>query len=89
MVARTCDELTGFIVAVALVRPDKQLDTVSLHSIMKKWKTKEFAKPVDRSQIALCEEKLGISLNEFIEITLKQCRSTTKSWGFSIANVVY
>jgi putative nucleotidyltransferase with HDIG domain len=67
----TCDELTGFIVAVALVRPDKQLATVSLHSVMKKWKTKEFAKAVDRSQIAQCEEKLGTPLNEFIEITLK------------------
>ncbi|HUD20236.1 MAG TPA: HD domain-containing protein [Patescibacteria group bacterium] len=77
----TCDELTGFIVAVALVRPDKQLDTVSLHSIMKKWKTKEFAKPVDRSQIALCEEKLGISLNEFIEITLKTMQEHHEELG--------
>ena len=67
----TVDELTGFIVAVALVRPDKKLETVELSSIMKKWKTKEFAKPVDRSQIAQCEEKLGIPLDEFISITLE------------------
>jgi putative nucleotidyltransferase with HDIG domain len=66
----TCDELTGFIVAVALVRPDKKLETVTMHSVMKKWKTKEFAKPVDRTQIAQCEEKLGISLADFIATTL-------------------
>lgn len=67
----TVDELTGFIVAVALVRPDKKLETVELSSIMKKWKTKEFAKPVDREHISQCEEKLGIPLPEFIEITLR------------------
>lgn len=67
----TVDELTGFIVAVALVRPDKKLETVNLHSVLKKWKNKEFAAAVDRAQIAQCEEKLGIPLNDFIEITLQ------------------
>ncbi|MEK9143347.1 MAG: HD domain-containing protein [Patescibacteria group bacterium] len=67
----TVDELTGFIVAVALVRPDKKLESVGIDSIMKKWKTKEFAKAVDRAQIAQCEEKLGIPLAEFIGITLQ------------------
>lgn len=66
----TVDELTGFIVAVTLVRPDKKLESVGIDSIMKKWKTKEFAKAVDRDQIAQCEEKLKIPLNEFIQITL-------------------
>jgi putative nucleotidyltransferase with HDIG domain len=77
----TVDELTGFIVAVALVRPDKKLETVSLHSVMKKWKTKEFAAAVDRSQIAQCEEKLGIPLNEFIEITLKAMQDHHEELG--------
>ena len=67
----TVDELTGFIVAVALVRPDKKLETVGVESVLKKWKTKEFAAAVDRSQIAQCEEKLGILLPEFVAITLK------------------
>ena len=66
----TVDELTGFIVAVALVRPEKKLETVSVESVMKKWKTKVFAKAVSRDQIAQCEEKLKIPLNEFIHITL-------------------
>lgn len=66
----TVDELTGFIVAVALVRPEKQLATVTVESIMKKWNKKEFAAAVDRKQIEQCEEKLGIPLPEFIAITL-------------------
>jgi putative nucleotidyltransferase with HDIG domain len=77
----TCDELTGFIVAVALVRPDKQLATVTLHSILKKWKTKEFAKAVDRMQITQCEEKLGIPLPEFIQITLSAMQQHHEELG--------
>ena len=77
----TVDELTGFIVAVALVRPDKKLESVELSSVLKKWKTKEFAKPVDRTQIAQCEEKLGTPLNEFIEITLKAMQEHHEELG--------
>jgi len=77
----TCDELTGFIVAVALVRPDKRLETVSVHSIMKKWKTKEFAKGVIREQIAQCEEKLGIPLNDFIQIALSSMQNIHEELG--------
>lgn len=77
----TVDELTGFIVAVALVRPDKKLETVEVKSVMNKWKTKEFAKAVDRAQIAQCEEKLGIPLNEFIQITLKAMQEHHEELG--------
>ncbi len=66
-----CDELTGFIVAVALTRPSKKLADVTVESIKKKWKEKSFAKGVDRSQIGMCEEKLGIKLDDFIQIALK------------------
>ena len=89
----TVDELTGFIVAVALVRPDppsheasegqvkSKLQSVEISSIMKKWKTKEFAKPVDRDHIAQCEEKLGIPLAEFIEITLHAMQANHEELG--------
>lgn len=66
----TCDELTGFIVAVALIRPEKNLASVTIESIMKKWKTKEFAKAVERTHIEQCEKELGIPLPEFITIAL-------------------
>lgn len=67
----TVDELTGFIVAVALVRPEKQLSAVTVEAVMKKWGQKSFAAAVEREQIAQCEEKLRIPLAEFIEITLR------------------
>lgn len=77
----TVDELTGFIVAVALMRPDKKLASVDLHSVLKKWKNAKFAAAVDRSQIAQCEEKLKIPLNEFIEITLKAMQEHHEELG--------
>jgi elongation factor P--beta-lysine ligase/predicted hydrolase (HD superfamily) len=66
----TVDELTGFIVAVTLIRPEKQLSSIDVDIVMKKWNQKAFAAAVDREQIAQCEEKLGIPLSEFIQITL-------------------
>lgn len=77
----TVDELTGFIVAVALMRPDKKLATVELSSIMKKWKNKAFAAAVEREQIAQCEEKLGIPLPEFISLTLKAMQEQHETLG--------
>lgn len=76
-----CDELTGFIVACTLVLPSKKLADLSVESILKKFPKKEFAKPVDRSQIALCEEKLGIPLPEFVEITLRAMQSISSEIG--------
>jgi predicted hydrolase (HD superfamily) len=77
----TCDELTGFIVAVALVRPDKALASVTVDSVMKKWKTKEFARAVDRSQIEQCETRLGIPLTDFIQITLSAMQRIHEELG--------
>lgn len=77
----TCDELTGFIVAVALTRPDKKLSSVSVDSVLKKWKTKEFAKAVDRAHIEQCKEKLGISLQEFISVALTAMQQESDQLG--------
>ncbi|OGM29641.1 hypothetical protein A2801_03420 [Candidatus Woesebacteria bacterium RIFCSPHIGHO2_01_FULL_41_10] len=65
-----CDELTGLIVAVALVKEDKKLASVTVDSILRKWKSKAFARGVNRGQIEQCEEHLDIPLPEFIEIAL-------------------
>jgi uncharacterized protein len=67
----SCDELTGLIVACALVRPDKSLGSVDVASVQKKWGQKSFAAGVNRSQIENCEKELGIPLPEFIGIALK------------------
>lgn len=89
----TVDELTGFIVAVALVRPDppsheasdgqgkSRLQSVTVDSVLKKWKMKAFAAAVEREQIAQCEEKLGISFPEFIQITLSAMQKNHEELG--------
>lgn len=77
----TCDELTGFIVAVALVRPEKKLAPVETSSVLKKFPATAFAKPVDREQIKMCEEKLGIPLEEFVEITLNAMKDVADDLG--------
>lgn len=76
----TCDELTGFIVACALVK-DKKLLSVTLDTIKKKWKQKAFAKGVERGQVEQCEEKLGIKLDEFIKIVLKSMQDESDRLG--------
>ena len=75
------DELTGFIVSVALVRPDKKLASVEVASVLKKWKNKDFAAAVDRSQIEQCQEKLGIKLPEFVEIVLEAMKGVASEIG--------
>src|SRR3989344_8101619 len=72
----TCDELTGLIVAVALVKPDKKLSSVDADSVLKKWRSSSFAAGVDRKQIELCEDRLGIPLREFIDIAISAMQST-------------
>lgn len=65
------DELTGLIVACALVQPDKKLSSVNIDSVLRKFKDKSFAAGASRDQIKTCEEELGIPLDEFITITLR------------------
>jgi uncharacterized protein len=65
-----CDELTGFIVAVALIMPSKKLEDVTVEGVLKRFKQKEFAKAVDRTQITQCEERLQIPVEKFVEISL-------------------
>ena len=58
-----CDEVTGLIIAVALVRPDKDLGGVKVSSVRKKWKDRSFAGGVDRDQVMVAAEDLGVPLD--------------------------
>jgi len=75
------DELTGFIIAVALVRPSKKLADVEVSSVKKKMKDKDFAAQVSRDQIRQCEGLLGIPLDEFVGITLDAMKSVSEQLG--------
>jgi predicted hydrolase (HD superfamily) len=60
------DELTGFVTAVALVRPNKSIFEVEPKSVRKKMKDKAFAAKVNREDIARGAERLEISLDDLI-----------------------
>lgn len=75
------DELTGFIIAVTLVRPSKKIADVEVSSVKKKLKDKAFAAQVDREQIGKCEELLGIPLEEFIGIVLQAMKGVAGEIG--------
>jgi uncharacterized protein len=76
-----CDELTGFIVAVALVMPSKKLADVTVDGVVKRFKQKEFARAVDRAQITQCEEKVGIKIEKFVEISLRAMQKDAELLG--------
>lgn len=63
------DELTGFIIAAALIRPTR-LEGMEVRSVMKKFKTKTFAATVDRDEVLKGSEMLGWELNELIEFII-------------------
>ncbi|MEQ1849207.1 MAG: lysine--tRNA ligase [Candidatus Peribacteraceae bacterium] len=75
------DELTGFIIAVTYVRPSKKIADVEVSSVKKKLKDKSFAAQVDREQIKKCEELLGITLDEMIDLTLSAMRGVAGELG--------
>ncbi len=75
------DELTGLIVACALVQPDKKLKSVSAESVLRKFKDKSFAAGASRDQIKTCETELAIPFEEFTSITLKSMQEKSEELG--------
>jgi putative nucleotidyltransferase with HDIG domain len=65
-----CDELTGFIVAVALVRPSRSVHDVDVASVRKKMKDKAFARPVDRGEMLRAADALDVPFDEHVAVVL-------------------
>ena len=61
--------------------PNKKLADVSVETILKKFKQKEFARAVDRSQITQCEEKVGVGVETFVSVTLKSMQENSDLLG--------
>lgn len=78
---RCADQLTGLIVAAALIHPEKKLSPLTPEFIQKRMNEKSFAKGADREPILQCEEKLGIPLPQFIAIILKAMQEIHKDLG--------
>ncbi|MGH7642188.1 MAG: HAD family hydrolase [Candidatus Dormibacteria bacterium] len=62
------DELTGFVIAVAMVQPGRDVSAVKSSSVRKKLKDKSFARSVLREDIALGSQELGLELEELVEL---------------------
>jgi putative nucleotidyltransferase with HDIG domain len=77
------DELTGLIIAVALVRPSKSILDVKPKSIRKKWKDKTFAAGVNRDEIEHAAQVLGVPLNEHIEFVLEAMKANAETLGLA------
>ena len=74
------ETITGMIVATALVYPDRKIASVKVKSITKRMKEKAFAASVNRDTIRECEA-LGLTLDEFVEISLGAMRGVAGRLG--------
>ncbi|MCX8061168.1 MAG: HDIG domain-containing protein [Anaerolineales bacterium] len=76
-----CDEITGLIIAVALVRPSRSLDDLEVSSVKKKWKDKAFAAGANRDEIERGAQELGIDLWEHVGNVILAMRRVSKELG--------
>ena len=61
-----CDEMSGFVTAVALVRPNRSLDEVDVAAVRKKMKDKGFARQVPRDQLTKGADEIGVPFDEHV-----------------------
>jgi putative nucleotidyltransferase with HDIG domain len=78
-----CDDITGLVVAVALVRPDKDIRNVKVKSIRKKWKDHRFAGGVNRAEVEAACEELGVTLEEHWAIVLEAMQGIAADIGLA------
>ncbi len=80
---RAVDELSGFVVAVTLVRPSKSINDVELSSVKKKMKDKAFARAVNREEIVHGAEQLGMPLDEVITNVIAALKADAARLGLA------
>ena len=76
-----CDEITGLITAVTLVRPSKSIADVTVKSIKNKWKDKAFAAGAKRPEIEAAAQEFGIDLWEHASQVLAAMQGEAKALG--------
>jgi predicted hydrolase (HD superfamily) len=76
-----CDELAGFITAVALIKPSKSLAEVDVKSVRKRMKDKAFARKVNRDDIIQGAAALGVDLDEHIAFCIEALKPIAKELG--------
>lgn len=77
------DELTGLIIAVALVRPNKSIHEVNAKAVRKKMKDKSFARAVNREDIVKGAEQMGVDLEEHIAFVIEALKPVAEELGIA------
>jgi putative nucleotidyltransferase with HDIG domain len=80
------DELSSFVVAVALVRPTKSIHDVDVRAVKKKMKDKAFARAVNRDDIIRGAEELGMPLDEVIAQVIAALKGDAERLGLAGAS---
>ena len=78
-----CDELAGFITAVALVKPGRSVHEVDAKSVRKKMKDTAFARSVSREDIVNGAQELGVDLDEHIDFCIRAMQDRAKELGLA------
>jgi predicted hydrolase (HD superfamily) len=76
-----CDEMTGFVIAVAYVRPNRSLDEVDVRAVTKKMRDKGFARQVPRDQLEKGATELGVPLDEHIANVIEGLKTVRGELG--------
>jgi predicted hydrolase (HD superfamily) len=76
-----CDDVTGLVIAVALVHPTRDLRVVKASSVRKKWKDRSFAGGVDRDEVVAAAAELGVPLDEHLATVLEAMQGSAAVLG--------
>lgn len=74
------DAVSGLVIATALVMPNKKLAEVSVETLKRKFKQKDFARNVSRERIMFCE-RIGLPLDKFFELSIKALNEVSHELG--------
>jgi len=84
LLARTvyaCDEMSGFVIAVAYVRPNRSLDEVDPRAVVKKMKDKSFARQVPRDQLTKGADEIGVPFEEHVANVIEGLKTIRTTLG--------
>ncbi|HKO15395.1 MAG TPA: HD domain-containing protein [Gemmatimonadaceae bacterium] len=77
------DELTGLVTATALVKPSRSLQEVDARSVRKKMKDRGFARGVNREDVVLGAQELGVELDAHIQFVIDAMRREANALGLA------